>query len=116
MGHHVPKTPHAPRPRSRRRKTPAYEAYRCHKQVPESNRYDHGRIIGQAKWIVFRDGMPEEIPLAGDYWESEDDKEYAKCVYEGLVEPRRMVARSAEGTLVGVFVHSVVLYAVGQIH
>lgn len=75
-----------------------------------------GEIIGQAKWIVFRDGMPEKIPLAGDYWESEDDKEYAKCIYEGLVEPRRMVARSAEGTLVGVFVHSVVLYAVGQIH
>lgn len=63
-----------------------------------------GEIIGHAKWIVFEDGMPEETPLAGDYWGSEDDKEYAKCVYEGLMDPVRRVIQSAEGPVVGLFI------------
>ena len=63
-----------------------------------------GEIIGQAKWNVFENGMPEQTKLAGSYWESQDEKEYAEFLYEVCLEPIRRVARSAEGPLVGLFV------------
>ena len=62
-----------------------------------------GEIIGQAKWIVFTNGKPEETPLAGDFWATGDENEYAAYVYAAYVEPRWKAARSAEGPLVGIF-------------
>ena len=59
-----------------------------------------GEIIGQAKWIVFADGKPEETPLTADVWETEDEKERAKYVYAAYLEPRRKAARTANGSLI----------------
>lgn len=62
-----------------------------------------GEIIGQAKWNVVENGMPEQTKLAGSYWESqdEDEKEYAEFLYEVCLEPIRRMAKSVEGPLVG---------------
>ena len=63
-----------------------------------------GEIIGYAKWNVFENGMPEQTKLAGSYWESQDEKEYAEFLFEVCLEPIRRVARSAEGALIGLLV------------
>ena len=59
-----------------------------------------GEVIDQAKWIVFADGKPEEIPLTGDFWKTEDEKERAKFVYAAYLEPRRKAIRAANGSLI----------------
>ena len=60
-----------------------------------------GEIIGQAKWIVFANDQPEETPLTEDFWGTADEKDFAAHVYAAFVEPRRKVARSAKGPVVG---------------
>ena len=59
-----------------------------------------GLIIGHAKWIIFADGKPEETPLTGDFWETQEDKEYAAHLYKEFVKPRRETARAVGGPLV----------------
>ena len=62
-----------------------------------------GEIIGQAKWLIYPDPTakkPEELPLSGDYWDSEDEKEYANQLFTGFVAPRRKAIRDATRPLV----------------
>ena len=64
-----------------------------------------GTIIGQAKWLIFEQApgaeKPEEAPLSGDYWATEDDKEYAAFLYAQYLIRRRQAISSAKGPLIG---------------
>ena len=55
-----------------------------------------GKIIGQAMWQIYRE-KPPEVPLAGDVWDTEDDKAYAQDLYRAYRIPRRAVIRAATG-------------------
>ena len=51
--------------------------------------------------MLFANGKPGETPLAGDFWATGDDKNYAAHVYAAYVESPWKAARSAIGPLVG---------------
>ena len=64
-----------------------------------------GTIIGQAKWLIFEqpagNERPEEAPLSGDYWVTDDDKEYSAYLYAQYTVRRRQAISSRKGSLIG---------------
>jgi len=58
-----------------------------------------GQIVGQATWLIYNDHA-EEVELCGDYWQNEEDRQYAAQLYRGYLAPRRDVIRSAKGPVV----------------
>jgi len=57
-------------------------------------------IVGVAKWNIYKNTIPEEVELEGDYWESDEDKEYAQLLFREFLIPRRDWVRKMEGNLV----------------
>ncbi|MCJ1472631.1 hypothetical protein MMC13_001280, partial [Lambiella insularis] len=61
-------------------------------------------IVGLVKWLVFEkppgEKSPEEPELTGDYWDTEEEKEYAAYMYKQYLIPRRKAIREAKGPLV----------------
>ncbi|KAL8818295.1 MAG: hypothetical protein Q9191_007974 [Dirinaria sp. TL-2023a] len=58
-----------------------------------------GEIIGFARWIIFASGE-REPELSGDFWETQDEKNYAACLYEGFLRPRRETVDAVRGLVV----------------
>ncbi|MCJ1386832.1 hypothetical protein MMC17_009960 [Xylographa soralifera] len=56
-------------------------------------------IIGQATWLIYNDHA-EELELSGDYWQNEEDRQYAAELYRGYLAPRRNIIRLAKGPVV----------------
>ena len=59
-----------------------------------------GTIVAVAKWNVYDGVLPEEAPLDGDFWESEDEKKLAQEIFAGYVTPRRKAIRESGGRIV----------------
>ena len=59
-----------------------------------------GKIIAIAKWNVYDGTVPEESELEGDYWQGQDDKEYAQHLFREYLVPRRRAIRESGGNLV----------------
>ena len=57
-----------------------------------------GDIIGQAKWLVY-EKVPETPELRGDYWETEEQKQYAAHLHAGLLAPRMNAIKAANGRI-----------------
>ena len=64
---------------------------------------DTGKIVATAEWNVFRNKVPEEAGLDGDFWDSQEEKELAQETYEGYMVPRRKALRESGGNLLGRF-------------
>ena len=61
---------------------------------------DTGTIVAVAKWNVYENTIPEELPLEGDYWPNETEKKLANEMWAGYLKPRRQAVREASGNIV----------------
>jgi hypothetical protein len=61
---------------------------------------DSGKIIATAKWNIYRDTIPEEKDLDGDFWENDEDKEYAQVLCREYLIPRRKAIRESKGNII----------------
>ena len=59
-----------------------------------------GRMIALSKWNVYNETVPEEVDLDGDFWQSQDDKEYAQHLFREYLVPRRKAIKDSGGRLV----------------
>ena len=59
-----------------------------------------GKMIALAKWNVYNGTVPEEVDLDGDFWQSQDDKEYAQHLFREYLVPRRKAIKDSGGRLV----------------
>lgn len=55
-----------------------------------------GEIIGQATYSVYENEKPPEVPLDGDAWETEEEKDYAKALFDGYIQKRSKFLREAK--------------------
>lgn len=63
---------------------------------------ESGKIVAAAKWNIYTSGQVSPQPeLDGDYWESEEDKEFAQALFRGFFAPRQRVIEETNGNLVG---------------
>ncbi|KAF2110668.1 acyl-CoA N-acyltransferase [Lophiotrema nucula] len=59
-----------------------------------------GKMIGHARWIIPNGVVPPEFELGGDYWETEDQKEYAAWMFSQYLVPRRKAFKEYGGNVV----------------
>ena len=59
-----------------------------------------GHIIAMAKWNVYDGAVPEDLDLDGDFWKSEEDKEYAQHLCREFLRLRRKAIKDSNGHLV----------------
>lgn len=63
---------------------------------------DTGDIIAAAKWNIYKAGeVPPQPEIDGDYWENEEEKEFAQCIFRAFFAPRQKVIEETDGRLVG---------------
>lgn len=60
---------------------------------------DTGTMIAQAKWNIYRSTIPPELELDGDFWENEEEKEYAQLLCGEYLIPRIRAIRESGGNL-----------------
>lgn len=60
---------------------------------------DTGNMIAQAKWNVYENHIPAEADLEGDFWEENEEKEYAQLLCREYLIPRRKAIRDLAGNL-----------------
>lgn len=58
-----------------------------------------GTMIAQAKWNVYKNTIPPELDLDGEFWDSEEEKEYAQLLCREYLIPRREAIRDSGGNL-----------------
>ncbi|KAI9649258.1 hypothetical protein NHQ30_001828 [Ciborinia camelliae] len=61
---------------------------------------DTGVMIAKAKWNIWKGVIPPEVDLDGDYWENEEEKEWAQHMNREFLISRRQALRDSEGHLV----------------
>lgn len=59
-----------------------------------------GNMIALGKWNVYNGTVPEEADLDGDFWQGQDDKEYAQYLFREYLVPRRKAIKDSGGRLV----------------
>lgn len=63
---------------------------------------DTGVTVAAAKWNIYKGGeVRGQVEMGGDYWESEEDKEFAQALFHGFFAPRQKVIEETNGNLVG---------------
>ena len=61
-----------------------------------------GEIVAAAKWNIYKSGkVPPQPELDGDYWENEEEKEFAQCIFHAFFAPRQRVIEETDGHLIG---------------
>jgi hypothetical protein len=60
---------------------------------------ESGMMIAQAKWNIYRDTIPDEADLDGDFWETGEDKKYAQLLCNQYLIPRRKFIRESKGNV-----------------
>jgi len=67
---------------------------------------DTGTIVAAAKWNIYKDGdVPPQPQIDGDYWENEEEKEFAQALFNAFFAPRQKVIEETNGRLVGTLRH-----------
>lgn len=61
---------------------------------------DTGAMIAKAKWNIWKGVIPPEDDLDGDYWETEEEKEWAQHLNRDFLISRRKAIRDSGGHLV----------------
>lgn len=59
-----------------------------------------GKMIALGKWNVYDGTVPEEAELDGDFWQSQEEKEYAQYLFREYLVPRRKAIKESGGNLV----------------
>jgi hypothetical protein len=59
-----------------------------------------GKMIGHARWIVCDGALAPEFELSGDYWDSQEQKEFASWMYSQYLVPRREAIKNSGGHIV----------------
>lgn len=59
---------------------------------------DTGQMVGQANWLVWQNTASPES-LNGDFWESEDEKEFARQLWDQYIVPRSRAIEAADGKI-----------------
>jgi hypothetical protein len=63
---------------------------------------DTGIVAGAAKWNIYEKGViPPQPAIDGNYWKSEEDKEFAQALFQGFFAPRQKIIEETNGELVG---------------
>ncbi|CAG8953782.1 hypothetical protein HYFRA_00006673 [Hymenoscyphus fraxineus] len=60
---------------------------------------DTGTMIAQAKWNIYKNTIPPELDLDGEFWDDEEEKEYAQLLCREYLLPRRAAIRESGGNL-----------------
>ncbi|KUJ14247.1 uncharacterized protein LY89DRAFT_708670 [Mollisia scopiformis] len=60
---------------------------------------DTGLMIAQAKWNIYKNTIPPELDLDGDFWENDEEKEYAQLLCREYLIPRRRAIKASGGNL-----------------
>lgn len=71
---------------------------------------DTGVIIAKAKWNIWKGVIPPEVDLDGDYWETEEEKEWAQHVNREFLMARRAAIKEYGGHLVCKTIVSLVVF------
>jgi hypothetical protein len=63
-----------------------------------------GTIVAAAKWNFYNGGdIPAQPAIDGDYWENEEDKEFAQALFQSFFAPRQRVIEETGARLAGIF-------------
>lgn len=62
---------------------------------------DQGEMIAGAKWNIYDHVLPPEFEAEGNYWENEEEKEYAQHMFRTYLVPRRRAIKESGVHLVG---------------
>lgn len=63
---------------------------------------NHDKIVAAAKWNIYTDGVvPPQPAIGGEYWDTEENKEFALAMFWGFFTPRQRVIEETNGRLVG---------------
>ncbi|KAH3909533.1 hypothetical protein HBH56_157750 [Parastagonospora nodorum] len=58
------------------------------------------KIVAAAKWNIYNGGpVPQQPELDGDYWQTEDDKEFAKGMFKEFFTARQRLIEETEAHL-----------------
>ncbi|KAJ8115305.1 hypothetical protein OPT61_g3013 [Boeremia exigua] len=61
---------------------------------------DTGTIVAAAKWNFYKDGdVPPQPKMGGNYWKSEEGKEFAQALFHGFFAPRQRVIEETNENL-----------------
>ena len=64
--------------------------------------HDSGKLIAAAKWNIYEGGeIPPQPAIDGDYWDSEEDKEFAQSLFHAFFAPRQKAIEETNGHLIG---------------
>jgi hypothetical protein len=58
------------------------------------------QMIAFGKWNAYRNMVPPEVQLDGDFWKSNEEKEYAQHLFHEYLIPRRQAIIASEGNIV----------------
>ncbi|ESZ89721.1 hypothetical protein SBOR_9897 [Sclerotinia borealis F-4128] len=61
---------------------------------------DTGAMIAKAKWNIWKGVIPPEVDLDGDFWETDEEKEWAQHLNREFLISRRKAIKEAGGHLV----------------
>lgn len=65
-----------------------------------------GRAVAAAKWNFYKAGeVPPQPIMGGDWWDTEENKEFAIAMFHGFFAPRQRVLEETNGNLVGISHH-----------
>lgn len=65
---------------------------------------DTGVIVASAKWNLYNGGpVPAQPQIGGDYWENEEEKEFAQAIFHSFFAPRQVVIEETGAHLAGTF-------------
>lgn len=59
-----------------------------------------GKTIGHARWMICDGRIPPESELSGDYWETQDQKDFAAHMFSQYLVPRRKAIKESGGHIV----------------
>ncbi|KAL1609176.1 hypothetical protein SLS59_001540 [Nothophoma quercina] len=63
--------------------------------------HDSGKVIAAAKWNIYESGeIPPQPAIDGDYWDSEEDKEFAQSLFHAFFAPRQKAIEETNGHLI----------------
>ncbi|KAJ4366099.1 hypothetical protein N0V83_007734 [Neocucurbitaria cava] len=59
-----------------------------------------GKMVAAAKWNLYEGGpLPPQPEIGGDYWENEEEKEFAQCIFHAFFAPRQRVLEETGASL-----------------
>jgi hypothetical protein len=61
---------------------------------------EEGEMVAGAKWNIYDHVLPPEFEAEGDYWKSDEEKEYGQHMFRTYLVPRRKAIKESGGHIV----------------